>query len=351
MMRGLSAARRVKLRTDTDLLLPGGALILTAVVFVILAQAAGRPIAWANGYDIMTNFAELGLISLGISLGMMAGEFDLSLPSMYYFAGAIAILTGGKNPLLGVALATGTGIVVGAMQGTIIAKLRVSSVPVTLGGYIILLGLFYVVSGNKSLAYSNFTESANLDQAIGSIFTQYSLIVLVIFILVALAMRFTRFGVAVRAIGGDRRASRVSGIAVDRTLILIFAGSAGGVALSGALLGYSTAGTTPNADLSPLIFAVTAAVLGGVRLEGGRGTVLGVGVAVIALSLLQEGLVVTNVSQQVSETITGVLLAIVALISATNIRRSRRGSPTALTRLVGMGRIGAGDGRIGAGNG
>lgn len=328
--------RRIHLRRpDSDLLLPTGTLVIMAIVFVILAQAAGRPINTANGYDILTNFAELGLVSVGIGLGMMAGEFDLSLPATYYFAGAIAILTGESSPLLGVVIATVVGIAAGLIQGTIVAKLRISSVPVTLGGYIILLGLFYVITGDKSIAYNNYTESANLAQGIGSVFSQYSLIIIAVFVVVALIMRFTRIGVAVRAVGGDRRASRVSGIKVDSTLMWIFAGAGGGAALSGALLAYSTAGTTPNADLSPLIFAVTAAVLGGVRLEGGRGTVVGIGVAVLALSLLQEGLVVINVSEQMSELITGVLLAVVAMISAANIRRTGAGS-SALARLLVM---------------
>lgn len=339
-----AAGRRVHLRRpDADLLLPTGTLVIMAIVFVILAQQAGRPIATANGYDILTNFAELGLVSVGIGVGMMAGEFDLSLPAMYYFAGAIAILTGESSPLLGVVIATAAGIGAGLIQGTIVAKLRINSVPVTLGGYIILLGLFYVVTGDKSIAYNNYTESANLSQGIASIFSQYSLIIIAVFVIIALVMRFTRIGVAVRAIGGDRRSSRVSGIKVDSTLIWIFAGAGGGAALSGALLAYSTAGTTPNADLSPLIFAVTAAVLGGVRLEGGRGTVLGIGVAVLALSLLQEGLVVINVSEQMSEVITGALLALVAMISAANIRRGGGGN-SALARLLVMGRRDQSDG-------
>ncbi|HEY5058869.1 MAG TPA: ABC transporter permease [Gaiellaceae bacterium] len=312
-------------RADTGAKLPAAVIVVMIIVFVTMAHVAGRPITWFNGYDIMQNFGELGWITLGIALSMIAGEFDLSLPSLYYLGGAVAVLTGVGHPWLGVLAAVAVGIVSGGIQGAVVAKFRMSSVPVTLGGYIILLGIFFVVTGDKSIAYSNYDVGARLDQPIFRVFSIHSLIIVVLFVVVAAVLRYTRVGVVVRAVGGGRRASRVAGVSVDRTLIGIFIVSAAGTAFSGALLGYSTSAATPNADLSPLIFAVTAAVLGGVRLEGGRGSLLGIAIGVIALSMLQEGLVIINISDQLSEMVTGGLLAIVALISAPDLRR--RGFP------------------------
>lgn len=308
------------IRTDPGARLPVLVIVVMVIVFIVMAHVGGRPITWFNGYDIVQNFAELGLITLGIALTMIAGEFDLSLPSLYYLASAVAILTGERHPWLGVAIAAGVGLASGGIQGAVVAKLRMSSVPVTLGGYIILLGILFMITGDKSIAYNNYSFGGTLDNQILKIFSIHSLVPLGIFIVVGLVMRFTRIGVAVRAVGGARRASRVAGVSVDATLIGLFVAAAVMTAMAGALLGYSTAAATPNANLSPLIFAVTAAVLGGVRLEGGYGTVLGVTVGVIALSLLQEGLVVINVSDQLSELITGALLAVVALISAPELR-------------------------------
>ena len=101
-------------------------------------------------------------------------------------------------------------------------------------------------------------------------------------------MRFTHLGRDIRAVGGDRRASRMVGVEVDRVLIGVFIASAVCSALGGILLAYSFATALSNPGLYPLQFAVTAAILGGVSLVGGVGGVVGIAAGALTLSLLQE---------------------------------------------------------------
>lgn len=308
---------------DAGAWLPVATIVVMAVVFVLLAGVQGASIRAANGFDIMQNFADLGLLTIGLAITMIIGEFDLSVPSSYALGGAVAVLTGVRSPLVGVLLALAVGLVAGTVQGALIAKLRMSSVPVTLGGYLVMLGAADALLKNNSVSYTNYNVGINLDHPVLQIFSQRSLIILAVVVVVGLALRFTRLGAHVRATGGDRRAARVAGVPVDRMIIGVFALSAAGSAVSGALLDYSLATASPEIQLTPLIFAVTAAVLGGVSVAGGRGSVLGVGIGVIALSILQEGLVILAAADDVTRIVTGALLGLVALIAAPDLRMIR----------------------------
>lgn len=306
--------------------LPVAVIVIMVIVFLLLAAAKGTSVRTANGFDVMQNFADLGLLTVGLAIAMIIGEFDLSVPSSYALGGTVAVLTGSHSPLLGVLVALGVGLVAGAVQGTIIAKLKMSSVPVTLGGYLVMLGLADALLHNNSVSYTNYTVGINLDNPILQVFSERSLIILAVVVAIGCVLRFTRIGPQVRATGGDRRAARVAGVPVDGVIIGVFTLSAAGSAVSGALLDYSLATASPEIQLTPLIFAVTAAVLGGVSVAGGRGSVLGVSIGILALSILQEGLVVIAAGDDVTSIVTGALLAVVALIAAPDLRvRGARG--------------------------
>ena len=178
---------------------------------------------------------------------------------------------GSRTPLLGVLAAVGCGVGIGAVQGGLIAGLRIPSMPVTLATYIALLGLTYALSGGLSVSYTNFDAVLWVDQTVAGIFSPRSLITLGAFLLAALVLGFTRLGPELRAVGGDRRASRVAGVRVERTLVVLFTVSGALAALGGALLGYSFASANPDPGLQPLLIAAVAALLGGVSLAGGRG--------------------------------------------------------------------------------
>jgi ribose transport system permease protein len=316
-------------------------IITMVAAFVVLTRLQGVSIRTANGYDVMQNFADLGLLTIGLAVAMIIGEFDLSVPSSYALGGTVAVLTGAHSPVLGAALATATGLVAGAIQGTLIAKFKMSSVPVTLGGYLVMLGAADALLNNNSVSYSNYNVGSSLDNPILQVFSLRSLIVLAVVLAIGLTLRFTRIGSHVRAVGSDRRAARVAGVPVDPVIVGVFMLSASASAFSGALLDYSLATASPEIQLTPLIFAVTAAVLGGVSVAGGKGSVLGVSVGVVALSILQEGLVVLAASDNTTSIVTGSLLFAVALIAAPGLgfRRSRNRDQPAVDAIVGPGDV------------
>jgi len=291
-------------------------LVVMVLVMALLPSFSAYDVRTANVYNVFQNFASLGLVALALGMTIMAGHFDLSVSSMYLLGGMVAVLTGEHSATAGIFAALGVAVVVGLVQGTLIARFAVNSMPVTLGGYLILLGLTYVIGHSKSVSYSNYQVGIELDKPIAQIFSIRSLVSLGLFVVAAFALHYTRLGRDVRAIGGDSRASRTAGLRVNRLVVAVFVVSALGAALPGALLDYSLATATPTTGLDVLTFSATAALIGGVSLAGGRGSPVGIAAGVLSLSILQEVLSVVAAPSYVSSLITGGLLVAVTILWA-----------------------------------
>jgi len=301
-------------------------------VMALLPAVSHYAVTTTNVYDILQNFASLGMVALALGLTMIAGEFDLSVTSMYLLGGMVAVLTGTSSPVAGVLLALVVALAAGLIQGGIIAGLRLNSMPVTLGGYLILLGTTYILGHNQTVTYANYTVGLRLDQQILSIFSIRSFVSIGIFAVAAAVMAYTRVGRDIHAVGGDRRASRIAGVRVERILLVVLMLSALGAALAGSLHSYSLSSAQPDLGFNPLIFATIAALLGGVKLTGGRGSPLGIAAGVLSLAILQEMLSALAAPQYTGDLVTGVLLLIATIIAAPVVtswweRRATAASP------------------------
>ncbi len=299
---------------------PYAILAVMLVTLALLPVLTSYTVRTANAYDVFQNFASYGLVALALGITIMAGEFDLSVSSMYLLGGMVAVLTGNGSPVVGVLAALGTAVIVGCIQGSLISYFRLNSMPVTLGGYLVVLGITYILGHSKSVTYANYNVGLRIDRPIAQVFSIRSLIALGIFVLTALVLRYVRVGRDIRAIGGDRRAARVAGVPVNRLLIGVFTMSALGAALPGALLSYSLATASPtNIGFDVLTFSATAALLGGVSLSGGRGSPVGIAAGVLSLSVLEEILSIVRSPDYVSSLITGGLLVVVTILWAPDI--------------------------------
>ncbi|MDX6437970.1 MAG: ribose transport system permease protein [Gaiellaceae bacterium] len=319
----MSALRISKARAvGVSRIVPYAILAVMIATMVLLPVVTSYTLRTAYVYDILQNFSSYGLVALALGITIMAGEFDLSVSSMYLLGGMVAVLTGNGSPLAGVLAALGAAVIVGCVQGGLISYFRLNSMPVTLGGYLVVLGLTYILGHSKSVIYENYDVGLRLDEPIAQVFSIRSLITLGIFVLAALALRYLRVGRDIRSIGGDRRAARVAGVRVDRLLVFVFIMSAIGAALPGALLSYSLATASPtNIGFDVLTFSATAALLGGVSLSGGRGSPVGIAAGVLSLSVLQEILSIVRSPDYVSSLITGGLLVAVTILWAPDISR------------------------------
>ena len=303
-------------------LVPVTALIVVVIAFAGTPLSTGRAMTTFDVYNALQGFAQIGLLALAIGLTMMAGEFDLSVVGTYAVGGMIAVQAGQSSAVLGLLAAVAAGAAIGAVQGGLIAWLRIPSVPVTLAAYIALLGLAYVISGGLSVTFTNQAATLWVDRTVAGIFSPRSLITLGAFVLAAIVLGFTRLGAELRAIGGDRRAGRVAGVRVDRDLVLLFTTSGTLAALGGALLSFSFATANPDPGFRPLLIATVAALLGGVSLAGGRGTPVGLLAGALAVALLAQIVAVAYLPDYSTQLFYAALLTVVVAIDSPGLRRT-----------------------------
>jgi ribose/xylose/arabinose/galactoside ABC-type transport system permease subunit len=295
---------------------PFAVLGVMAVTLVVVPHIVGGTVDTFTVYTILQAFSDFGLVVLGLGLTMVVGEYDLSTAAVYAWCGLLAVKCGAGSPLLGVAVAVAAGVAAGAAQGGIMVTMGISSVPVTLGGYLILAGATSALAHGTPVPYNDVTLGIDLNQQILGVFSPRSFVVLFLFAVAAAVMHWTRIGRNVRAVGGDRRASRTAGVRVGRTVVGVMVASGALCALGGALSSLSVATGPSDVTVTPLTFGTIAAILGGVTLAGGRGTPLGMAAGGISLATLNQTLAIVGAADYVSTLVTGALLMAVTILTA-----------------------------------
>jgi ribose/xylose/arabinose/galactoside ABC-type transport system permease subunit len=315
----MSTARRW-LRPETVVPILSFAVVLAA--YLLTPAYHGHELSDFDAYNTLQGFASLGLVALALGLTIIAGEFDVSVLGMQALGGVLAVKAGADSGVLGILAATAACAFLGAIQGGVIARLRVQSMAFTIGTYIALLGLTNVVAGNETLTFTNTDASIWINQTVACFFSPRSLIAIGVFVLVLVLCATTRIGPELRALGGDRRASRIVGVPVDRRLTALFAVSGALAGLAGAMLAYSNASASLNPGLQPLVLAAAAAVLGGLSLRGGRGAIWGLLLGALAVSLLEQVFAITALPASSAQIVFGVLLLVVVVVDAPDLRSS-----------------------------
>lgn len=301
--------------------LPSTILAMMVVILISLPLWSATSMSTFAVFNTFQNAATLGLLALAVGLTMLAGEFDLSSIAVFTLGGLLAILCGENVPALGIAAAIGAGALIGALQGGVLAVTGISSVPLTLGTYIALSGLCHIVAGEGILSSSNYDIGLWLDDTVAVFFSPRSLIVLMVFLVLWAVMRFTRIGIVLRAVGADRRAARASGIATGQVLTGVFILSGMLCGLGGALFAFSTTAAKYDLGVDPFVFAITAILLSGVDVAGGRGSVIGILIGVLTMSLIDTLFLQLAMPTYVMDLARAALLLLVVLIEAPDLAR------------------------------
>ena len=299
----------------------GGVRLTRAIRWVLLiglpigfALGAKHFLSFANLYAVMQSFAFLGLLALGLSITMIAGEFDLSVAAMATVAGLITIKLTVLGPVAAVVLAVVIGGMVGVANAALLPWLQISSLVTTVGTMILLNGIGFWLAGGRVLSYDDFAVSDSLDQTLLGLFSPRSLITAICFVLVALFLRFTTLGRDIYASGGHRRAAIQSGARVGLALVVAFAMSGAFAALAGSLISLSLATASATLDSTVLLQAAAAAIIGGVALDGGIGSPGSVAIGVLILTILNNGLGLLSANSTELLLVNGGLLLLVVLL-------------------------------------
>ena len=330
-------------------------IALIIVIGIVIWQSprgvGGAPLflTWQN---LMNSLAQsiviVGLLAIGETVVIVAGGLDISVGSIASVASvtaAIAIVSGvfGIIPAgsMQVAIIAGilTGVVLGLGNGLIVTLLNVNPIIATLGTLAAYAGLaFLIAPGGKPVGVvtqPDFTwlgtgrifEGAPVPNLGNSAWTGIPVIFLVLIIVAVLfhiLMRYTDFGRAIYAIGGNAVAARLAGINVRRVRITMYMLSGAAAGLAGVLLTARTTSGNPINGQGFELQAITAVFLGGAATTGGKGTIVGTVLAVMLVGVLNNGMNLLGVNTFYQRVALGVLLIGAVAISQWRQTRAER---------------------------
>lgn len=305
-----------------------GLLVLLVVVFGITQPGFLSPYAIA---DSTFNFSEKGILALALALLIVTGEIDLSIAAILALC-SLAMgfaMRAGAGPAGMAMAALATGGLAGFLNGWLVTHYRLPSIVVTIGTLSLYRGLAMVALGDQAMSGYPEVFSVLGNGYLGDLVGLPWLIVpiefailLVCAVAVGVVLHRTVLGRRLYAIGANPVASRFSGIEVDRYRLRLFVFAGLMAALAAILLTGRIGSTRPNIAMGWELDAITMVILGGVAIEGGRGSIVGTMLAVLLLGLFTFALGMANVSGIVMSMVVGGLL-IVSMVLPKLFKRRR----------------------------
>lgn len=284
-------------------------LLILIIAFSILTPSFLKS---SNISSVLRQISMLGITAVGMMLPILLGGIDLSVGAIITFVNIICahmMVNMGLSPVIAVFASIMLSVLIGMVDGVIIAKINIPPLIMTFAMQMILEGTSYVIS--NGLPIYGFPEGfAMIGQGYLAFAPIPVVIMILCFIFGSFVLNKTYFGRFFYAVGGNEEASKLSGINVFNvktlayTLSGLFAGIAGIVMLS------RTNSGTPNAGKGFEMDVLTAIVLGGVSINGGRGKIHNIIAGVLIIGVLQNGLVLMNVGTYVQYIVKGIVLAV-----------------------------------------
>lgn len=309
------------------------AQLIVITILIFLAMTALSPdkfLRYYNFESITYIMPELGILSIAMMIAMLTGGIDLSVVGIANLAAICAGLYF-KNPAVAEAIAAGgpmvlvhtgiaalialvIGVGAGAANGLLISRLKIIPILATLGTGQVFAGLALVLTGGTAIVGFPETWSWLGNGKILGIATPFWVLI-VVAICVSILLSRTSLGVKLMLIGTNPKAAIFAGIRSDRMVLYSYMLTGGLASIAGILLSGRTNAAKADFGGSYLLQAVLIAVLGGTNPAGGRGSVLGVLLALTALMLLSSGFQMVRVSNHMIDFVWGAFLVIVIAIN------------------------------------
>lgn len=278
-----------------------------------------------NIFTVLRQATIIGILAIGEHLIVLLGTMDVSLASILTLTGvamAAALVNFGLPPVAAALLVLGIGALAGLVNGLIITRLKINPIITTLGMMSVLEGAAFIYTQGKTIFGEGIDAIEFLSR--GRVFDVIPVPVIVLFALYVLAyllLRHTVFGAQIFAVGNNEKATWLAGINTDNVKLLAFV-LAGVLAGIGGIMQVARQGTATGGMGSDFLFPVlTAVVLGGASLSGGRGKVFNTLIAAIFLTTITNGMILLGVSIYAQRIISGVIL--VTALSLDRLRTVR----------------------------
>ncbi len=308
------------------------AQLVVMVVLIVAVMSALSPdkfLRYYNFESITYLFPELGVLSIAMLVAMMTGGIDLSIIGVANLSAILAGLffhqvidraalsSGGGTGwvVVGVVLSISIGALAGAVNGFLITRLRVTPILATLGSGQVYTGIALVLTGGPAIV--GFPEAWDF---IGNGKLLGLAVPFLLFVVIAGGIAFlltrTTFGVDLQLIGTNPKAAVYAGLDRAKMVFLSYVLTGALASIAGIMLSGRTNAAKSDYGTSYLLQAVLIAVLGGTNPAGGKGSVLGVSIAVVALMLLSSGFQILRFSNHLIDFIWGAFLLLVIVVNS-----------------------------------
>jgi len=301
-----------------------GAIIAVIALIVLFSVTVPGFFSTANFTDTWDTYAVFLILTVGVTFTMLCGGMDLSIAGVDPLAGMILaeLLAHHYSMWLAIVIVVVGAVLFGiCVNGLLIGVMKVNFFIVTLGSLTALQGLALQLTQGSTLLV-NYPFLSDLGNKNFGVVPLDGLIAVVCLVIGILVLRYTGFGRAVYAVGGNTEAARLAGIRTSLVTCMTYGISAGLAAIGGIIEVGRLGSAGPGTDTTIGLTAVAAVLIGGTAFGGGKGTMLGSFIGVVFLSVLGSGLLIAGISTYLTELITGVVL--VAAVAADRFRKARK---------------------------
>lgn len=299
---------------------------LVAVCALFAALRFDTFVTQDNFSIILQQTAVIGVAALGMTLVIIAGGIDLSVGSIIALGTVVIalLLERGVSPLPAALGGVGVSALCGALSGVLITKLRLLPFVVTLGMMGALRGLSKGIAGEQPVYPDETWLNEVMRLGIDGGLPPGVWLMLGLAAVVAAALRYTRFGRHVFAIGSNELTARLCGVPVDRVKLLVYVLGAAFAGI-GAILQFAyLTGGDPTTAVGLELNVIAAVVIGGASLAGGQGTITGTLVGALIMSVVANGCTKLGLSNWVQEIVTGGIIIAAVLLDYLRRRGSAR---------------------------
>ncbi|MCD1160752.1 ABC transporter permease [Peribacillus frigoritolerans] len=290
------------------------ALVLLFIVITVLNPSFMEP---NNILNLLRQTSINALIAFGMTFIILTGGIDLSVGSILALSSALmaGMMVSGLDPILAILVGILLGAIMGVINGILVSKGKMAPFIVTLATMTIFRGLTLVFTDGKPI--TGIGDSVMFQMLGRGYFLGVpvpAVVMIIAFMILWFLLHKTSFGRKTYAIGGNERASRISGIKVDRVKVAIYGLAGTMAAIAGAILTSRLNSAQPTAGQSYEMDAIAAVVLGGTSLSGGKGRLFGTLVGVLIIGTLNNGMNLLGVSSFYQQVVKGAVILIAVLL-------------------------------------
>ncbi|MGY4794675.1 ABC transporter permease [Lysinibacillus sp. FSL K6-0057] len=303
-----------------------GSLLALIILMAVLTMTTDKFLTVSNLMNIARQSSINALLAIGMLLPILTAGIDLSVGSIL----AVSIMVMGivsvnmqMGAVAGIAVCLLIGAGFGLLNGLLLTKLRLPHPFIsTLGTMNIARGIALIITAAAPIAGFPYLVQFLGSEFVGPIPVSF-LLVIAVYIIFHIFLTRTQTGRYIYAIGGNKEAARLSGINVDRVLIIVYTISGFMAALAGLVMVGRVNSAFPLAGLSYELDAIAAVIIGGASFFGGVGTVWGTLIGALIIAVLRNGLNLLNVSADFQMTVIGVVIIAAVFVDVLRQRKSK----------------------------